>query len=199
MIVYEKFHNKLHQSDFHMNIDSDGNPVDITCPHGLSINVKPSLHKKAYVALFADETCLTCPLMDKCPSHPRKRNTSFHLRFTIDNAYAVKRRLQSEKYKQEDDNLHSAVEATMRRIKHPYRAGKLSVRGKFRISCLIIGSAAMTNIRRIQRFTVSKLNDKQKNSGNKQNKPQEMLGDSFFCFIQNVFNPQFTLFQAFNL
>jgi hypothetical protein len=87
----------------------------------------------------------------------------------------------------------------MRSIKHPYRAGKLSVRGKFRISCLIIGSAAMTNVRRIQRFTVSKLKDKYKNTGNKQNKPQEMLGDSFLCFIQNVFNPKFTLIRAFNL
>ena len=192
---------KLHLSDFQINMDSDGNPVDITCPHGQRVNVKLSLHKKAYDALFAAETCITCPLVDKCPSHPRTRDPRFHLRFTLDNANVAKRRQLSVKYQQEEGNLRAAVEATMRSIKHPYRSGKLSVRGKFRTSCLIIGSAAMTNVRRIQRYMVSqwKLKEKQKNTENKQNNTQEMLGNSFLCFIQNVFKYQFPSIRAFNL
>jgi len=189
--------NKLYLSDFQINIDSNGNPVDIICPQGQRVNVKLSLHKKAYNALFADEICLTCPLVDKCPARPRKRDPRFHLRFTIDNANSANRRQQSEKDQQEDGNLRSAVEATIRSIKHPYRAGKLSVRGKFRISCLIIGSAAMTNVRRIQRYLVSK--GKRKDTGNKQNKSQERLGDSFLYFVQNVLRYQFPLTWAFNL
>jgi hypothetical protein len=42
--------------------------------------------------------------------------------------------------------------------KHPFKAGKLPVPNKFRVACIIIGSAAMTNIRSIQRFTVAKSN-----------------------------------------
>jgi len=52
--------------------------------------------------------------------------------------------------------LRSAVEATVREVKHPFPAGKLPVRGKFRMTCMLIGSAAMTNVRRIQRYRTAK-------------------------------------------
>jgi hypothetical protein len=38
----------------------------------------------------------------------------------------------------------------VRSVKHPFRAGKLPVRGKFRVACMLLRSAAMTNVRRIQ-------------------------------------------------
>jgi hypothetical protein len=59
----------------------------------------------------------------------------------------------SQEHAQESHNLRSAVEASVRSLKHPFPAGKLPVRGKFRVTCMIIGSAAMTNVRRIQRYT----------------------------------------------
>jgi hypothetical protein len=37
-------------------------------------------------------------------------------------------------------------------VKHPFPAGKLPVRGSFRMACLLIGSAAVTNVRRIQQY-----------------------------------------------
>ena len=45
----------------------------------------------------------------------------------------------------------------MRYVKHTFPAGKLPVRGLFRVICLLISSAAMTNIRRIQRYQARQL------------------------------------------
>jgi len=47
----------------------------------------------------------------------------------------------------------------MRSIKHPFPAGKLPVRGKFRMASMLIGSAAVSNVRRIQRFLQAKAKD----------------------------------------
>jgi hypothetical protein len=48
----------------------------------------------------------------------------------------------------------------MRSIKHPFPAGKLPVRGQFRVACLLIDSVFVTNIRLIQRYRVElDLND----------------------------------------
>jgi hypothetical protein len=48
------------------------------------------------------------------------------------------------------------VEATIRWVKHPFPAGKLPVRDQFRVTCMVIGSAIISNIRRIQRYKVQK-------------------------------------------
>jgi hypothetical protein len=60
-------------------------------------------------------------------------------------------------HKKEARNLRAAVEATVRQVKHPFPASKLPVRGLFRMGCMIIGSALMSNVRRIQRYRVTKL------------------------------------------
>ena len=184
---------KLYLSDFNIEYNADGNPAAITCPKGQVVSVQPSLHKKAWVAHFATEICAACPLVDQCSAHPQKRDPRFHLRFTQDKANAAKRRRQSQKQQQEGRNLRAAVEATMRSIKHPFPAGKLPVRGKFRVTCLLVGSAAMTNIRRIQRFMEPKWKDQNQLeiTESKQLSNQKKLGYSFFCFIQRVFRYQF--------
>ena len=45
----------------------------------------------------------------------------------------------------------------MRQVKHPFPAGKLPVRGQFRVTCMVIGSAILSNIRRIQRYKTLKI------------------------------------------
>jgi hypothetical protein len=66
------------------------------------------------------------------------------------------RRRQSLDRKKGAHNLRAAIEATIRCVKHPFPAGKLPVRGSFRMACLLIGSAAMTNMRRIQHHLKAK-------------------------------------------
>ena len=42
-----------------------------------------------------------------------------------------------------------ATELTISSLKHPYNYGYLPVRGRFRVSVMLIGCAALINIRRI--------------------------------------------------
>ena len=51
-------------------------------------------------------------------------------------------------------DLRAAVEATVRSVKHPFGNGKVPVRGKSRVSMVMIGSALMSNLRRIHRYLV---------------------------------------------
>lgn len=40
----------------------------------------------------------------------------------------------------------------MRSMKHPFPAAKLPVRGLFRVTCMIVASVTMVNVRRIARY-----------------------------------------------
>ena len=139
--------------------------MKVTCPQGQSVRLQTSSQKKAFVAHFAAAECASCPLADKCPTQPGKCDPRHHLRFTQANAHAAQRRRRSREQQQEGRNLRAAVEATVRSVKHPFPAGKLPVRGKFRVACLLIGSAAVANIRRIQRHLESQMKaQKQQNT-----------------------------------
>jgi hypothetical protein len=148
---------KLHLADFAIKFNPDNQPVKVTCPNGQTEPAHSSSQKKAFVAHFNAEVCATCPLVDKCPAQPGKRDPRRHMRFTQAEAQASERRRRSHAQQKEGRNLRAAVEATMRSIKHPFQAGKLPVRGKFRITCMLIGSAAVSNVRRINRYLQAKL------------------------------------------
>jgi hypothetical protein len=76
----------------------------------------------------------------------------------------------------------------MRSIKHPFPGGKLPVRGKFRVACLLIGSAAVSNVRRIQRYlqAKSKAEMAQAAAPGAEKCAQEQAGDSFWTFISTT-------------
>ena len=109
------------------------------------------------MAYFDSVICRACPLFERCPAQPGKRDERHHLRFTQTEARAAERRRTSQEHAQDSRNLRSAVEASVRSFKHPFPAGKLPVRGRFRMTCMMIGSAAMTNVRWIQRHTAAKI------------------------------------------
>ncbi|MDW7754556.1 MAG: hypothetical protein SCH68_05255, partial [Brevefilum sp.] len=101
-----------------------------------------------------------------------KRDPRRHLRFTKAQTNVAQRRKRNKIHLEEAQNLRAAVEATVRQVKHPFPAGKLPVRGQFRVTCMIIGSAIMSNIRRIQRYKA--INEQQTN----QKKPKKALKNS---------------------
>ncbi len=43
------------------------------------------------------------------------------------------------------------METTVRSIKHPFAGGKSPVRGRLGVACMVIGVAAVVNIRRLHR------------------------------------------------
>jgi len=112
--------------DFTIWFDQNGRPLAISCPRGQTFSFDPSLHKKAFIAHFAAEACVKCPLVDKCPEQPRKCYPDYQLSFAKDKTQIAKRRRLSRELNQEGCNLREAVKATLRSIKHPFPAGKLT-------------------------------------------------------------------------
>ena len=147
---------KLQLSDFEIKQTDEGKPTQITCPQGQTVNVRSSNQRKSFVAHFAQETCQTCPFSKACPAKPGKRDPRHRLRFTQAQVNVAQRRRRSQIHLEEGRNLRAAVEATVRQVKHPFPAGKLPVRGQFRVTCMILGSAIMGNIRRIQQYKTKK-------------------------------------------
>lgn len=173
---------KLHLSDFAIQFNEKGVPSKITCPGGQTVSVVSSSQQKAFVACFDPARCAACPwhsqaqatdgkpanssttssgdkttTLPQCPVQTAKRDARPRLRFTQSEARSAERRRKSQERKRESGNLRSAVEATVRCVKHPYADAQVPVRGKFRVTCVMIGSAALTNIRRIQRYLLSKM------------------------------------------
>jgi hypothetical protein len=182
---------KLHLSDFTLKFNAKRKPSKVTCPQGQTVPAQTSSHQKAFVAHFDPQICQTCPLLEHCPARPGKRDGRHHLRFTQREAHAAERRRQSQVRAQQSQNLRAAVEATVRSVKHPFPAGKLPVRGKFRMACMIIASAAMTNVRRIQRFTAAKTRAQQVQSSGQvpSQAPQASFFASAWSFINRRLRP----------
>ena len=147
---------KLNLADFEIKQAESGKPTQIACPGQQSVAVQQSSQKKGFVAHFEAEVCQTCPFLQKCPAQRGKRDLRFHLRFNQQQVNMSQRRQRSLAHQEEGRNLRAAVEATVRQVKHPFPVSKLPVRGRFRITCMVIGSALVSNARRIQRYLVAK-------------------------------------------
>ncbi|MFZ3151066.1 MAG: transposase [Anaerolineaceae bacterium] len=180
---------KLNLADFEIKLAESKKPTQITCPQGQMVMVQSSSRKKAYVAHFEDNVCLACPFLEKCPVQRGKRDLRFHLRFNQKQINMSERRQRSLIHQEEGRNLRAAVEATVRQVKHPFPASKLPVRGRFRVFCMVIGSAMITNVRRIQRYLESKtkLENEQMKAQREQECSQEQPAVSFFVPLKAFF------------
>ena len=141
------------------------------------------------MAHFGEEACLTCPLLPKCPVQRGKRDLRFHLRFDQKQINISQRRQRILIRQEEGRNLRAAVEATVRQVKHPFPAGKLPVRGQFRVSCMVIGSAMVSNVRRIQRYLEAriKLENEKMKAIIEQERSRDKPSTSFFVFLNAIF------------
>ena len=188
---------KLNLSDFKIKQTETGKPTQTTCPQGQTVAVHPSSQKKGFVAHFEAEVCQACPFLQKCPAQRGKRDARFHLRFSQQQINMSQRRRRSQTHLQEGRNLRAAVEATVRQVKHPFPASKLPVRGRFRVTCMVIGSAMTTNVRRIQRYLEAriKLENEQKKAQKEQECSQEQPSVSFFASLKAIFR-SWLVFEA---
>lgn len=174
---------KLHLSDFEVKQTEEGKPTQITCPHGQNVKVQISNRRKSFVAHFELDDCQTCPYAKDCPAKPGKRDPRRHLRFTQAQAHVAQRRKRNQIQLEECQNLRAAVEATVRQVKHPFPGGKLPVRGQFRVTCMMIGSAIVCNIKRIQRYKV--LTMEKTDQKNTQMELESDQPSSFLSFLIN--------------
>ncbi|OQA41369.1 MAG: hypothetical protein BWY52_02588 [Chloroflexi bacterium ADurb.Bin325] len=145
---------KLHLADFVFTQDPQGRPLEITCPQGQTVTVTPGGKPQRFAAEFVSTSCETCPLYTsgRCPPQPDNRRRSLRLTFDQADVERAQRHRRSRSEHSPGRNLRAAIESAVRSIKHPFPNGKLPVRGLFRMTCLIVASAAMTNVRRIQRY-----------------------------------------------
>ena len=187
---------KFNLADFEIKQTETGKSTQITCPQAQTVAVHPSSQKKGYVAHFDLVICQACPFYQKvCPAQPGKRDPRLHLNFSEQKANVSERRRRSLARQKEGRNLRAAIEATVREIKHPFPASKLPVRGRFRVACMVIGSAIATNARRIQRYLVAKtkLENEQKKAPNGQECSRNQHPVSFFTSFKAVFEAGLTL------
>jgi hypothetical protein len=141
-------------ADYTFDRPADGVPQQITCPAGQTGRIRWGREGRALVADFEPAVCHTCLFhqIGRCRAKPGQRDPRFHLDFYLDEVHTAQRRQACWAQKRTGTNLRVAVEATMRVIKHPFPAGKLPVRGLFRVTALLIGSALMTNVRRLHAY-----------------------------------------------
>ena len=149
---------KFSLSDFVIEQNEKGDPNLLTCPQGHSVPVLPG-RTTGWQVRFNPELCSKCPfqLDGHCRTQPQKRDLRYLLTFTTHEMRAAQRRKNYLAHQDHSNNLRSAVEATVRSVKHPFPAGKLPVRGQFRVTCMAIASAATTNVRRIRRYLTAKM------------------------------------------
>jgi hypothetical protein len=147
---------KLSLADFIYQLDESGKPVQITCPQGQQVLVRDGNQQKGFVAEFDALFCQACPVVEKCPARPGRRDPHRFLYFFNWEAHVARRRQRNAEFQKTQQNPRAAIEATIRAVKHPFPKGKLPVRGKFRIWCMLIGSSAMNNVRQIQRYLMSR-------------------------------------------
>lgn len=143
---------KLGLDDFHWETNADGEPQTVTCPHEQRVAVGPGRKANRYRASFDAPACATCPFYNPCPTQPLKRTPERVLRFSQQEVDLALRRQRSADARAKRQNLRTAVEATVRSVKHPFGNGKLPVRGQPRVSMVVVGSAALSNVRRLHRY-----------------------------------------------
>ena len=184
---------KLYLDDFDIQTDEQNLPLTLTCPQGKQTAVTRSKRGKSWRAAFGVEVCGNCPLREQCPFKPQKRG-DYVLRFSDKDLRLAQRRRRMRRATKEERNLRAAVEATVRSVKHPFPAGKLPVRGLFRAACLVIGSAAVVNVRRLHRYrrAMEGRNSQQKRTKSGAERLPEQAENALSFFVQ-------ALLQGFRL
>jgi hypothetical protein len=177
--------------NFKWEIADKGIPKSVTCPQGVQAQVIAGRSRDRYLAYFDLEDCQGCPFAAQCPAKPLKRRPKRALRFSKQQQHVTCRRQLAAQGRENGQNLRAAVESTVRSLKHPFRNGKVPVRGQPRVSMLLIGSAAMSNVRRICRYwkTKNKLENQRKSR-------KSSLDDPVFYFL-NCTSHFFSIFLAF--
>jgi hypothetical protein len=179
---------RLSLKDFAIETTQSGTPVKLTCPGEQTVAVSTGRTPVWFNVRFDAERCASCPFFGTpCPAKPGKRDPRPLLRFTKDEVALAQRRRRSATARRSGRNLRSAVEATIRSLKLPFNDDQLPVRGRFRVSCMMLGSAAWTNVRRINRYLNTR--DRLKAKNGVQNPVVHIT-----TAIQHVLNASFGLF-----
>ena len=174
---------KLGLEDFGWELDANGEPQTVTCPNGQQAEVTAGRKEHRYRAAFDAAGCESCSFCDSCQTLPLKRTSERVLRFSQQDVEVALRRQRTADARASGQDLRAAVEATVRSIKHPFDNGKVPVRGQPRVSIVMLGSAAMSNARRIHRYLVGQEEAKKakRSEENEARRDQQIPDSSLFA------------------
>lgn len=154
--------NRFNLADCQFHFDADGRLTNLTCPHGHNMTVEPGRKEGRYIVRLANGSWPEKYSGEYCGStslqQTQQNNSSEKpiLRFSQADLDLALRRQRSQAYHLDKGNLRSAIEAVVGAVKRPFKDDQLPVRGTFRMSMMMVGAAALVNIRRIQRYLGSK-------------------------------------------
>lgn len=172
---------RLGLADFEIQCDAAAQPTQLTCPQHQAVPVSAGRKPQRYVARFEPAVCQACALQARCPIRSHSPESVRALHFSQAQVDVARRRQRSVAYRHTDKNLQAAVEATIGALKQPFAEDQLPVRGRFRIGIMIIGSALMVNVRRMQRYLVAKTKSEKEKA--ESSSPENGAGSSQPFFV----------------
>ena len=146
---------RLNLADWEVAQDEQGVPVMATCPGGQAVSLTTT-RGGCFGGWLEPERCMACSLylVGRCRARLGLRDVPFRLRFSLEELLLARRR-RMVATRLEEQRLRPAVEATMRSLKLPFPADQLPVRGRFRVTCMMLCSALMVNARRLTQYLVT--------------------------------------------
>jgi len=190
---------KFNLADCQWELDDNKQPLAVITPQGERVEVEPGRTPDRYILRFA-QAAATGPKTASPDTTPAETPTPPDpppvLYFSHQQLDLALRRQRSAQLRTEDKNLRAAIEAIMGAIKRPFGNDKVPVRGQFRVGMVMIGSAAMVNLRRIWRFQVEQ---RKENAKNKQEASSSLPLFQFFnCQIAALLHHSYSVVR-FNL
>ncbi len=175
--------NKFNLADCQWELNDNKQPLAIITPQGKRVEIEAGRNPNRYILRFGQvaivdkptplapaseaatsaQTASPNPTPADTSSLPQKADPPPVLYFSQQQVDLALRRQRSAQLRTQDKNPRAAIEATMGALKRPFGNDKVPVRGKFRVGMVMIGSAAMVNLRRIWRFQVKQRNENAKN------------------------------------
>ncbi len=177
----------------------DFGPGTVRCPGGQTAaveTVETKAAKRRYRAYFDTASCADCPFQPTCRAQPCKSLPKRTLSFDEHDAEVARRRQRLRQDRLEGTNLRVAVESTIGSLKQPFNYGQLPVRGRFRVSMLLVGSATIANVRRIQRYLSRKPTPQGTNAGAQALKEAEEAHVSLFSRSSRALDHLARLFRT---
>ncbi|MCB0190001.1 MAG: transposase, partial [Caldilineaceae bacterium] len=154
---------KLNLDDYTWQLDPNGQPLTVTAPSGQRAEVEPGRVTDRYIGRFTPPPAQTVSATTEAPTE--KSAPPPVLYFSRRQLDLALRRQRTAQERASSPNLRAAVEASIGALKRPFPNDKLPVRGLFRVSSMLIGSALMINLRRIHRYQTAKNHQKEDQQG----------------------------------
>jgi hypothetical protein len=178
--------NRTSLADLGIYLNADRQPLKLVCPHGYTAIVTPGRKEGRFIARWAEAACPECRFSKHHTG--RKPSTKTAVRFSQTDLNRALRRQRMRAYYLGKQYLRAAVESTIGALKRPFNDDKVPVRGSLRLSQVMIGSAILVNIRRIQRYKLAKRkNDRSQHSKRRStDKQQTNVSPSGHSFLYSI-------------